>query len=205
MSGRGLSAGMSPATAGESHRHSGATSDPVLHLQREHTLLQQLAARMREVADALHRHDPESTEEAGRGLAIHKEILVELHHAKEALLADAVREVPNHGRDSPLAQCDAAHPKAREFQRDAELALAEARRGVAAARERLAALFRAEADRLMVHHGEEEAKLYKDLEKLLPRRAQERLAELFHGFSAKSSAAEARLAAWSSKLSPASD
>jgi hypothetical protein len=196
---------MSGSTQGESGRPRAATSDPVLHLQREHTLLEQLSGRMREVADGLHRHDPGSAEEAGRGLAIHQEILIELHHAKEALLADAVRELPDHGREAALAQCDAAHPKAKEFQREAALALAEARRGVAAASERLAALFRSEADRLIAHHGEGEGKLYKDLEKLLPRRAQDRLAELFRGFNAKSSAAEARLAAWSSKLHPASD
>lgn len=186
-------------------RHSGISTDPILHLQREHTLLQQLSARMREVADALHRHEPEAADEASHGLAIHREIVIELHHAKEALLADAVREVPNHGRDAPLAACGQAHPKAGEFEKEAERALGDLRRGVAASADRLAALFRAEADRLLAHHGDEEGKLYKDLEKLLPQRAQQRLAELFHAFSAKSSAAEARLAAWSSKQHPASD
>ncbi|MCI4345372.1 MAG: hypothetical protein L3K07_01245 [Thermoplasmata archaeon] len=180
-------------------------TDLVLELQRQHTLLQVLAGRLRETAEGLERAPSIPAGRLRQALDAHRRFLVELHQANEEEILAHLRETKIRGARAAAALCEREHPAALAFQQSAaELAPDE----VAPRSDRgraLAKLFRAEAERIERHHVSEEENLYAHLRDWLPSPLFARLGAKVLRRDAASVAAESALVSWSAQLHPAAD
>jgi hemerythrin-like domain-containing protein len=174
-------------------------------LQRQHTLLQVMAARLRETAEGLERASAIPPGRLRQALDAHRRFLVELHQANEEEITTRLRKTGRRAAQAAAALCEREHPAALNFQRSAaELAQNEVSPGSDRARA-LAKLFRSEAERIERHHISEEEPLYAHLREWLPRPVLTRLGSEVRRRDAERVSAESALISWSSNIHPASD
>jgi hypothetical protein len=180
--------------------------DPVLHLRRDHTLLDMLGEGYHEVAGQLERHERVDAESIREGIALHRDFLIGVHLRKERLLTDALERLPDRPRRDLVEECrrDREESERWEERVRGQLEGRGSSSGEGASPE-LAGLLHREADRLRDHHHHEEESIYRGLERVLPRDVQHRLVEEMMGMRSESAPIEERLAAWTSRLHPASD
>jgi hypothetical protein len=178
--------------------------DLSLELFRQHTLLQLLTARMNETADSLDHALPYPMERMQRALSVHKDYLIDSHHALERLVAEALVSSTAPEVRSLLAECASSHPLADQFQKDVRAVVDKEPSLSPATRARAALLFRAEAKRIETHHGRED-EVYAGLNQYLPEDVRTRILTGARAFDPDRIAAEVELVAWASSLHPSSD
>lgn len=179
--------------------------DVAAHLLREHSLLEMLAARMHEVAAAMAAGEPVARDTVGRGLDLHRDLLIATHQKKDDWLVAALRPKATGEERNALAVCEIQHPLAEAFQNRCRPLLEKWNpvRGKVPAS--LAAAWEAEAERIQTHdHFEEEEIYHGPVGRLTLEQARE-LLRRFGTLRASSIATEARLSQWSSEEHPASD
>jgi hemerythrin-like domain-containing protein len=179
--------------------------DPVLQLQREHTLLAMLAEGMREMARALEHGVPVAPERVREGLEIRRGFLVDLHQQKEEWLAEAGVAGDPEGLRQPREECRVEHRRVREVSDQLQAVWEEWRSGAPNASERLARLLAAEADRITAHMQHEEESVHPVAQRALSPAAVDRLLEKMNSVVPQLAPLESRLQAWSSQFHPASD
>jgi hypothetical protein len=188
----------------QKHPRRHATQDPLSIALREHTQLEMLAARMKQLASEVERGEHTSGKLLREGLAVYRQFVVELHQAREAVLLEAARGATPPPDRALFAKCEAAHPMAAKFVAESEAILA--RPGLAASDAKsLAARWTREADRLLEHHRTEEEPVYRHWRATLD---EARKAELFRAMAklhAIEGPAASRLSAWVSRENPSSD
>ncbi|MCI4323014.1 MAG: hypothetical protein L3K03_03180 [Thermoplasmata archaeon] len=178
-------------------------TDLSLELLRQHTLLQLLTARMNETAEALDQAIPIPLQHVQRGLAVHRDYLIDSHHRLEALVADALASSTGAEVRTLLAECATSHPLAEKFQKEVR-ALVDLEPSLSpSTRTRAAALFRAEAKRIETHHGRED-EVYAGLNRYLPEDVRTRILTGARAFDPDRIAAEIELVAWASSVHPSS-
>ncbi len=180
-------------------------TDPVLNLRRDDTLFTMLAEGFHRAAGLLRSGRPIDRKIIAESVALHRAFVVELHHRKEQILAEAVREGPAHASDPVLEGCRRNYERGRRgavrIERDFDRWAA----GTPGAGRRLAEDLDREADRWLRHLRREEALLYPRLVEELPARASRELAEKLGGVRADAAALEERLSSWTSQWGPSSD
>ncbi|MCI4340672.1 MAG: hypothetical protein L3J73_05355, partial [Thermoplasmata archaeon] len=119
------------------------TDDPIVTIYREHTELQVMAERFRQIADALERTERPARADALEALEVHRRFLVGVHQRREAIVAAELRPGVDPMVRAAFARCAVEHPIADQFQADAAELLRAATLHPVAARG-LASLLRAE-------------------------------------------------------------
>lgn len=180
-------------------------TDLALELHREHTLLYVMAARMRETAEWFERGTGFDPARIRRGLEVHRRYLLEVHQPNDERVAKALARSKSAAIRAALAECRAQHPKAQEFQREAEALVREVPAPKSEAARSLARLYREEADRVEKHHAHEEETLYWHLERHLSAAVRHRLLAEVQRVDETRVGAEVALVSWASQLHPAAD
>jgi hypothetical protein len=178
--------------------------DPIVTILNEHTELQVVAERFRQIADALERGESSARKDAAEGVAVHRRFLIGIHQRREALLAAELGSSSVGAVKTGLARCATEHPSADRFQTDANACLQESPLSKATAR-RLAGLMRTEADRFVEHHRWETESIYQPVRGHLSKDAADRLKASMRALVGEAAAAQAALTAWTSHANPASD
>jgi hypothetical protein len=179
-------------------------NDLILELTRQHTLLQVMAARMRETAEVLEhstRPDPRRIE---RALNLHRRYLIEVHHPNDQLVQSALAKSRRASVRALLARCAVEHLKAEEFQRDVRAIVEKSGPITPVTAKKIAEKFRAEADRVEEDH-EAEDEVYAQLDELIPLTERQKLFEQIRRFDVSRAGAETALIAWASQIHPAAD
>ncbi len=181
------------------------SNDLGLELYRQQTLLAIMTARMRETAGALEHRTAFDLARLRRALEVHRRYLLEVHLADEERLARTIARTKVEAANPLLKVLRAAHPKAVEFEQEAEALL---ERGLAPGSEtvhRLARLFTEEADRIDQHQAWETENLHGHIDAWLPKPVQSRLLAQIRRFNAARVDAEIALISWASQLHPSAD
>jgi hemerythrin-like domain-containing protein len=180
--------------------------DPVLHLRRDHTLLDMLGEGFQEVASQMERGERVDPERIREGVKLHHDFLLGIHEPKERLVAEALERLPDAPRREMLAECRRDREEAARWEENVDRALRGGDGGQSGDGARtVAGLLRREADRVRDHHHREEETVFRDLDRVLPRDVQRGLVDRMLEFRVKSASVEERLAAWTSRTHPASD
>ncbi|MCI4368268.1 MAG: hypothetical protein L3K09_01715 [Thermoplasmata archaeon] len=179
-------------------------NDLALELMREHTLLNVMAARMRESADGLERGNPVNRVRLERGLEVHRRYLIEVHHEHERLVDEALAASRDPTARARADDCALEHPKAAAYQGAVRALLAKTRGSAAPDGVALGRLIRQEADRLEEHHGKEDD-VYRRLDRLLAPAERARLLGAIRTFDASHVSAEIALIAWAAQIHPSAD
>ncbi|MCI4360692.1 MAG: hypothetical protein L3J91_03240 [Thermoplasmata archaeon] len=182
----------------------GASDDPVVTILREHTELQQLAERFRQVADALDRGEASARADATEGVQVYRRFLISVHERREALFASEVSASAGAAVQGALARCAHEHGASEKFASLAEAELRASHLPAAGAR-RLAASFRAEAERVVEHHRSEAEQIYHPLRGKLSKEVLARVAAAMRPMIGEAAAAQTALTAWTSHANPAAD
>ncbi len=170
----------------------------------EHTELQVIAERFRQVADALERGDRSARADAVEGLQVYQKFLVGIHQKREAILAAEVRPAVDSTIRTAFARCAAEHPISDRFTSEAGACLRDPTLSTASAHT-LAGLLREEAIRVVEHHRWETETIYQKIRSTLAPEIVARLVAAMRPLEGEASAAHTRLMAWSSHANPASD
>ena len=196
---------------------SGETSDPeasaarpfpgddlALELMREHTLLNVMAARMRETADVLQRGVAVERSRVERALDVHRRFLIEVHHEHERRVDAALSRSTEPEVQARVADCRKEHPRAEAFQTAARAALGTLGTLAPAARQNLASLLRAEAERFEEHHAREDD-AYRRIDRWIPAGERTRILAEIRAFDASHVSAEIALISWAAQAHPSAD
>jgi len=178
--------------------------DPIVTILREHTELQPVAERFRQIADALDQGESSSGADALEGIEVHRRFLIEVHQRREAAFAAEVGPSADANVRSALAKCRAEHPLAGRFQTESRACLGKTPLSAASAH-RLAELMRAEADRIVEHHRWEAETIYHAVRGKLSKEVVIRLDAAMRPLVGEAAAAQAGLVAWTSHANPTSD
>jgi len=189
--------GSGPATAGDG-------AEAFERIRREHTELQMLASRFHEVAAQVERGEPVTKADLAEGVEVHRRFLVELHHRREALIADALGATAGSAVAAAFARCRAEHPKAVEFESAAQALLSAPGFG-SAQLHRVAALFEREATRIVEHTKDEDDAIHRVVVDAVPPNVRAAFVEKTRALDSEAAAAEERLLAWSSRSNASSD
>ena len=173
-------------------------------IYREHTELQVMAERFRQIADALERSERSARADAVEALEVHRRFLVGVHHRREAIVSAEVRDSVDPTVRAALARCAADHPAAERFHAEASSLLREAVLSRESAH-RLAGFLRTEADRVVEHHRWEGDAIYHKIRPTLSAATLARLREKMEPLVGEADAAHTRLISWSSHANPAAD
>jgi hypothetical protein len=197
---------MSTHEVGHGPTQDGASNadDAIVTALREHTELQVVAERFRQIADALERGDGSAAKDAAEGVEVHRRFLIGVHQRREALIAAELQNSVEGPVRNALAKCAAEHPVADRFQKEATAVLRQSPISKADAH-RLAALMRAEADRFAEHHRWEADSIYHAVRGHLAPEVVERLTAAMRPLAGETAAAQTALTAWTSHANPASD
>lgn len=185
--------------AGEAAR---VSDDPFVALYEEHTQLQVLAERFRQVADALDRGEALARRDLAEGAEVYRRFLVEVHQRREALLAEVIRPTADAATRAALDRCATEHAAADRFLSVVSSASAPSSPSET---KRLAAAIRKEADRFVEHHRSEQEQLYHRLRAETPPATLQKLRRAFAPLTGEAGAAETRLSAWASHANPSAD
>ena len=180
-----------------------ASDDPFAPLFAEHTQLQVLAERMREVAGSLERGEAAAWADAAEGVEVHRRFLIDLHERREEIVGEALRGLGGPSVATALAACRTEHAASARFEEGVRAKLAAARTTEAA--RAVAGLFRKEADRFVDHHRSESERIYRPVGPSVPLEVRRALWSRYRSLDKNRGAAEARLSAWASKAHGSAD
>lgn len=181
------------------------SNDLRLELFRQQTLLQVMAARMRETAAGLDGGFSVGPERLARAADVHARFLLEVHRTDDARILAALAEVPRAPTRSLARQVAEDLQRAEEFQQVLARAIAKGAAPTGGEARRLANLFRDEADRIDRHQAREVEGLDDRLDAWLsPDRRRQLLAEM-RAFDSARVDAEVALVSWAAQIHPSSD
>ena len=192
-----LSPGAVPSSDDEAPRS--RPNDLELELYRQRSLLSILAARLRESASSLERARAIDPDRMRRAIDVHRRFLVEVHHANETAIANALSGV--RAARPVVAQCLREHARATGFETDALPLLSAGPSAVP----QLVRLVRGEADRIERQQAWEEEHLHARLGAWLAPAEARRLLAWMRRFDAARIDAEIALISWASQLHPSAD
>lgn len=195
---------MSSAPGARKKATASEVDDPIVPIFHEHNELQVLATRFHEVAAQLERGETVPVSELSAGVDVHRRFLIEVHHAREADIAAAVRPTAPPEVVRALDRCGVVHAEAARFEEEARALLGK---GPISAdrRKALALAFHREAERMLEHHKEEDETIYRPIHHVLSPDAHRRLMGAMHAMSGKTAAAQELLTGWTSHRNPSSD
>jgi hypothetical protein len=183
---------------------SSLSDDPVVTILREHTELQVVAERFRQIADALDRGDRTARSDAQEGVEVHQRFLIGIHQRRDALVAAEFGPTADAPLKEAFARCATEHPLAARFQTEVA-ALLRAKPWTRESGRQLAQLLRAEAERFAEHHRWENESIYHPLRGKLTPAALGRLAAAVRPLAGEAGAAQTELTAWTSHANPTAD
>jgi hypothetical protein len=181
-----------------------AEEDPIVVILREHTQLQAVSERFRQIADALDRGEASARKDAAEGLDVHQRFLIGLHQRREALVAAEVRDSAEPAVRTALARCSVEHPIADRFQTEARACLGKTALSKSTAH-RLAQLLRTEASRFVEHHRWEVESIYTPLRGKISKGSVERLTVAMRPLVGEAAASQSAMTSWTSHANPAAD
>lgn len=195
---------MSGTTGSPKKATASDAEDPIVPIFHEHNELQVLATRFHEVASQLERGESVPASEISAGVEVHRRFLVEVHHAREAEIAAAVRPTAPPAVIRALDRCGTVHAEATRFEEEARALLGKG--SIPAERRKAIALaFHKEAERMLEHHKEEDETIYRPIHHALTPEVHARLVRAMHALSGKTAAAQELLTGWTSHRNPSSD
>lgn len=181
------------------------SNDLGLELYRQRTLLQIMAARLRETSGGVERGASIDLARIRRALDVHHRFLIEVHHADAERVARAVAKQEVAAAGGVLAELEKGRTRAAEFENSASTLVAQGVAGHSENAHRLAQLVHSEADRIDQFQGWEAERLHAHLDDWLPKPIQSRLLGQIRKFDAARVDAEIALISWASQLHPSAD
>ena len=183
---------------------SSSVDDPIVTILREHTELQVVAERFRQIADALDRGERSARLDAQEGVEVHQRFLIGLHQRRDDMVAAEAGATAGASLQEAFARCAAEHPRAARFQTEAAAVL-RTKPWTRESGRQLAQMMRAEAERFAEHHRWETENIYHALRGKLTPAALDRLAAGMRPLPGEAGAAQTELTAWTSHANPTAD
>jgi hypothetical protein len=185
-------------------RSPSSSDDPFAPLFAEHTELQVLAERMREVAASMERGESLAWDDVVEGLEVHRAFLIDLHERREEMVAEALKGLGGTAVQTALSGCRREHKASQRFQEAVRPKLSPSVRSNVVGKS-VAAMFRTEADRMVEHHRAESERIYRPVRPSVPAEVRRALWKSYRSLDRDRGAAEARLSAWASKAHGSAD
>jgi hypothetical protein len=200
------------SSVGRSRRKSRPASDSArgpdglaAELDRQHSLVEMLAGRLRESADALDEGRPLDPDRIRRAIRVHRGFLIEFHIPCDLAVAAELATIRAPRLSRLLRECAAEPKRAADFQRAALALVGGPRARDSIGSHAMGFLVRAEADRIEAHHSDDAAVIGPGIATWIPFARRRALFTQIRRRYREHVKDEAALVAWASQNHPSAD